>query len=265
MGGCPLGINSGEFPHWPVEKICDLAVTLRAQFIEFSAKRMAAEGFERMSKELRSRDLAVHVNCATSELALAFSAARSLGSPIIVVFDDAVERTDSSRTGSLEAFRRTMIELLEQPGHQGIRVAMENSIIRITRQPEDLLAIVAAVNHSRFGVNYDPDNYYNAGIEGFPYAYELVKGHIFQMHAKDSTRFIPHLHGDKRRVLHRAGGNVVCVPLGIGAVNWTGLADRLRRDGYAGPISLEPHNLPEEMAPGMEQDAAFLRLVGLVV
>ena len=107
-------------------------------------------------------------------------------------------------------------------------------------------------------------NFYNAGIEGFPYAYELVREHIFQMHAKDSARYLPQVHGEQKRVLHRAGGNVVCVPLGTGAVNWPGLADRLLRDGYAGPICLEPHNLPEEMAPGMELDAAFLRRVGLV-
>jgi len=72
------------------------------------------------------------------------------------------------------------------------------------------------------------------------------------------------VHGEGKRVLHRASGNVICVRLGTGAVNWAGLAERLKRDGYRGPISLEPHNLPHEMAPGMEADAAFLRKVGLV-
>jgi sugar phosphate isomerase/epimerase len=264
MAGCPLGVSAGEFPQWPIKKICDLAVTLRARFIELSAKRMSDEGLEQVAQEVRSRELGIHVNCATSELRLGFSAARSVGAPILVVFDDAVERADRGRRGSLDEFRREMIEMLEQSSHQGIRVAMENQVIYMTRQPEDLLAIVRAVDHPRFGVNYDPDNFYNAGIEGFPYAYELVREHIFQMHAKDSARYLPQVHGEQKRVLHRAGGNVVCVPLGTGAVNWPGLADRLLRDGYAGPICLEPHNLPEEMAPGMELDAAFLRRVGLV-
>jgi len=259
-----LGINGGEFPHWPVEKICDLAVQLRAQFVELGVGRIAKEGIAKVQSAFVSRKLMVHLNCATSELASAMPAARELSSPVIVVFDDAVERADLSRTESLEAFRRTVIGLLEQPAHAGIRIAMENSIIRMTRQPEDLMAIVAAVSHPRFGVNYDPDNYYNAGIEGFPYAYELVRPHILHMHAKDSARWIPHIHGEAKRVLHRAGGDVVCVPLGTGAVNWAGLADRLRADGYRGPISLEPHNLPEEMAPGMAADAAYLRRIGLV-
>jgi sugar phosphate isomerase/epimerase len=259
-----LGLNGGEFPHWPVERICDLAVQLRAQFVELGVSRIAKEGIANVQNEFVSRKLMVHLNCATSELASAMGAARELSSPVIVVFDDAVERVDLGRAESLEAFRRTGIVLLEEPANAGIRIAMENSIIRMTRQPEDLLAIVAGVGHPRFGVNYDPDNYYNAGIEGFPYAYELVRPHILHIHAKDSARWIPHIHGEAKRVLHRAGGNVVCVPLGSGAVNWAGLADRLRADGYSGPVSLEPHNLPDEMVAGMVADAAFLRRIGLV-
>jgi sugar phosphate isomerase/epimerase len=259
-----LGINGGEFPQWPVERICDLAVELKAQFVELSIERIGQAGVEVLGRHLASRGLTLHVNCSTSGLAAAFLAAQEIGSPYIVVFDDAVERPDLSRAACLDHFRQTAVGLLERPGCEGIRVAMENSVIRFTRQPEDLLAIVRAVGHPRFGVNYDPDNYYNAGIEGFPYAYEFVRPHIFHMHAKDSSRWIPAVHGDQKRVLHRAGGNMVCVSIGTGAVNWAGLADRLRTDGYRGPISLEPHNLPEEMAPGMARDAAFLRQIGLV-
>jgi sugar phosphate isomerase/epimerase len=264
MGGCPFGINAGEFPHWPIARICDLALSLQAQFVELSAARMRDEGLEQIGGQVRDRGLAIHINCASSELRLGFSAARAVHAPIIVVFDDAVERPDRSRRGSLHEFRTLARELLEHPGHDQIRVAMENAVLRMTRLPEDLLAVVEAVDHPRCGINYDPDNYFNAGVEGFPYAYEIVKGRIIHMHAKDSTRYLPQVHGEHKRVLHRAGGNMVCVPVGTGAVNWAGLADRLKQDGYTGPISLEPHNLPEEMASGMEQDAAYLRRVGLV-
>lgn len=260
----PLGINGGEYPHWPVERICDLALELKAQFVELSVGRIRDAGTAGVARALAARSLHVHINGATSDLAGACTAAAELGSSYIVVFDDAVERPELSRAACLDAFRRTVTDLLERRGHERLRIAMENSIIRFTRQPEDLVAIVAAVGHPRFGVNYDPDNYYNAGTEGFPYAYELVRPHIVHMHAKDSARWIPDVHGQEKRVLHRAGGNMVCVPLGTGAINWAGLADRLRRDGYAGPISLEPHNLPEEMAPGMTADAATLRRLGLV-
>jgi sugar phosphate isomerase/epimerase len=261
---CPLGINGGEFPRWSIAKICDLAVEVKARFVELSVARIAETGAEDVRGELSARGLSAHVDCDTSELAAAFSAANKLDSSIIVAFDDAVERPEMSRMECLDDFKRTAGDLLEQPEHGNIQVAMENSVIGLTRQPDDLLAIVAAVGHPRFGVNYDPGNYYNAGIEGFPYAYELVRSHIFHIHAKDSTRWIPQVHGSRKRVLHRAGGNVVCVPLGTGAVNWAGLADRLRADGFRGPVSLEPHNLPDEMAPGMAEDSAYLRRIGLV-
>ncbi|MGH7357634.1 MAG: sugar phosphate isomerase/epimerase family protein, partial [Candidatus Rokuibacteriota bacterium] len=138
---------------------------------------------------------------------------RVLAAPLIVAVDDAIERTDLSRRDSVDGFRRLAAGLLDRPGHESIRLALENSVIRITRLPEDLLAVVAAVNHPRCGLNFDADNFYNAGVEPFPYAYELLRGHVFQVHVKDSGRYLPAIHGDCRRVLHRAGGNVVCLPV----------------------------------------------------
>jgi len=260
----PLGINGLEYPHWPIQKIADLAVALKASFVELGVGRIVKEGVDAVLREFQARSLTVEVNSPSSEIEAGMATAQRVGSPYVIVLDDAIERPDWSRAQSIEGFRRTMVELLEKPGFEGIRVALENGGFRITRDPKDVLAIVRAVNHPRFGVNYDPDNCYNAGFEGFPYAYELVRAHIFHMHAKDSAWYIPEVHGEGKRVLHRASGNVICVRLGTGAVNWAGIAERLRRDGYHGPISLEPHNLPQEMAPGMEADAAFLRRVGLV-
>jgi sugar phosphate isomerase/epimerase len=264
MTPCSFGINGGEFPHWPVAEICDLAVKVRAQFVELSSRRIAGEGIPAVRKELDARSLRIHVNAGASDLAAGFGVARALDAPVIVLFDDAIERVDGSRRQSLDDFRATVRGLIDQPGHEGIRLAIENSFIKITRQPEDLLAIVRRIDHPRVGVNFDADNFYNAGIEPFPYAYELLKGHIVQLHAKDSTRYLPAVHGEDRRVLHRAGGNVICVPLGTGAVNWQGLVARLKQDGYRGAVSLEPHTMPEEMAAVMEQDAAYLRAAGLV-
>jgi sugar phosphate isomerase/epimerase len=247
-----------------VSQICDLAVKVGAEFVELSVGRVTAAGAPAVLGEARSRGLAVHVDAMVSELPAAFAAARALEARFIVAVDDAIERADVGRRACLDAFRRLAGELLEGAGHDSVRLALENSVIRITRQPEDLLAIVVAVGHPRFGVNFDADNFYNAGIEPFPYAYELLHRHVLHVHVKDSGRYIPAVHGDGRRVLHRAGGNVVCLPVGSGAVNWTGLVARFQKDGYRGPVALEPHMLPDEMAPGMEADAAFLRRLGWV-
>jgi sugar phosphate isomerase/epimerase len=264
MSPCPFGINGGEFPSWPVERIVELAVKVGAQFVELPASRLGGADATHAREAAAAAGLTIHVNGLVSALPAAFASARAVRAVYLVVGDDAIERTDASRAESFAAFRATVLELLETPAHHAIRLALENSVIKVTRRPEDLVELVAHVGHPRFGVNFDPDNFYNAGIEPFPYAYELVKGHILHLHAKDSARYIPAVHGSARRVLHRAGGNVVCVPLGSGAVNWAGLIARLRADGYRGPVSLEPHTLPHEMAPGMEADAAYLRQTALI-
>ena len=254
---CPLGINGGEFPHWTVEEILDLAVRLRAEFVELSARRVAEYGAEAIRRSAQAR-------ATVSELAAAFQLAGAVGAPLVVAVDDAIERAELGRRQRLEHFRGLLVELLDRPGHERIRLAIENSVIRITRQPEDLLETITVIGHPRVGVNFDADNFYNAGIEPFPYAYELLHAHVFQVHVKDSGRYLPAAHGSGRRVLHRAGGDVVCLPVGTGAVNWTGLIARFQQDGYEGPVSLEPHLLPDEMAPAMEADAAFLRRAGWV-
>ena len=261
----PLGINGLEYPHWPLQKIADLAVALKARFVELTPARVARESVDAVLAAFGPRNLTVEINSPSSEIETGMAIAQRLGSPYVIVLDDNIERPDWSRAQSIEAFRAKMVELLEKPGAEGIRIALENGGFKITRDPDDVLAIVRAVDHPRFGVNYDPDNYYNAGVEGFPYAYELLKSRIVHVHAKNSARYLADVHGDGKRVLHRAAGNVVCVPLALGAVNWGGIAARLQQDGYEGPVSLEPHVLPDEMAPGMTADADFLRRLGLVV
>ena len=204
------------------------------------------------------------MNAGASDLTAGFGVARALDAPVIVLFDDAIERVDGSRRQSLDDFRATVRGLIDQPGHEGIRLAIENSFIKITRQPEDLLAIVRRVDHPRVGVNFDADNFYNAGIEPFPVCVRAAEG----PHRPASRQGLDSLPaGGPRRGPARApsgGGNVICVPLGTGAVNWEGLVARLKQDGYRGAVSLEPHTLPEEMAGVMEQDAAYLRAAGLV-
>ena len=105
---CPLGINGGEFPHWSVADICDLAVKLRAQFVELAKPADRRGGHRGGRPGDRGARLGVHVNAGASELAPAFTTARDLGAPVIVVFDDAIERVDASRRRSLDDFRQTV-------------------------------------------------------------------------------------------------------------------------------------------------------------
>ena len=50
---CPLGVNGGEYPHWSVAQICNLAVKLGAGFVELSARRVIGAGPQAVLKEIR--------------------------------------------------------------------------------------------------------------------------------------------------------------------------------------------------------------------
>ena len=58
---CPLGVNGGEYPHWSVAEICDLAVKLGAEFVELSTRRVIDAGSEAVREETRRRRLGVHI------------------------------------------------------------------------------------------------------------------------------------------------------------------------------------------------------------
>ena len=78
MTPCSFGINGGEFPHWPVAEICDLAVKVRAQFVELSSRRIAGEGTAAVGKELAAHGLRAHVNAGAADLTAGFEVARAL-------------------------------------------------------------------------------------------------------------------------------------------------------------------------------------------
>ena len=82
---CALGVNGGEYPHWSVAQICDLAVKLRAEFVELSARRVIAAGPQAVLEETRRRRLGIHVGAMVSELADAFVVAHAVAAPLIVV------------------------------------------------------------------------------------------------------------------------------------------------------------------------------------
>ena len=176
MSPCPFGINGGEFPDWPVERIVELAVKVGAQFVELPASRLAGADAAHAREAASAAGLAIHVNGLVSALPAAFASARAVQAPYLVVGDDAIERTDASRAESFAAFRATVLALLEAPAHRTMRLALENSIIKVTRRPEDLGELVAEVGHPRFGVNFDAGQLLQRGHRALPVRVRAAQG-----------------------------------------------------------------------------------------
>lgn len=71
-----------------------------------------------------------------------------------------------------------------------IYLALENEAHDITQSPEGMKAFVEYMDSEYFQTNFDATNYYQAGYEGFPYAYEVLKEHIVHVHIKTAVSII---------------------------------------------------------------------------
>ena len=111
-------------------------------------------------------------------------------------------------------------------------------------------ALVAAMDSKYFKTNFDAANYYQAGYEGFPYAYEVLKDVIAHVHLKNGCIYHPE-YGHRAECLGgamtglAAGEDIYYPVVSDGAVNIDGLIRRLKRDGYNGFYTLEPHTIPK--------------------
>lgn len=106
---------------------------------------------------------------------------------------------------------------------------------------ERCLEILEAVNSDHFKAVFDPANFVQCGEDTIK-AFKLLKNHIAYMHIKDS----------------RKDGTIV--PAGAGTGNLKYILDFLKKDGYEGFLSLEPHLGTFEGLADLELDDKMLKL-----
>ncbi|MEF9438668.1 MAG: sugar phosphate isomerase/epimerase, partial [Candidatus Mariimomonas ferrooxydans] len=112
-----------------------------------------------------------------------------------------------------------------------------------TETPEGCIEIIKAVNSPHFRLNFDLCNFYVAGIEPFPYSYELVKDYIAYIHLKNAAMFIEGLHPVGVKIFEEMASHkkYIFVALGEGALNSEAFLSRLKADRYGGYLIVEPH------------------------
>ena len=129
-----------------------------------------------------------------------------------------------------------------------------------TRSAQGCLRLLQAVDSPWFRLNYDPGNFLCGGEEPYPYAYEILKDYIRNIHLKDAVKYDRALHGDSDDLYLQRDlrGDSMCVPIGMGAVNYDGLIGRLKEDGYQGSIILEPHTGDRRLDHAIRGSLKFL-------
>lgn len=209
-----------------------------------------------------NRDLVMGVEGYARELVYAVEAARELGAKLvnhycyhICLMDEALDM------GRIIKYFEPAVKKAEE---LDITLVLENEAHDATRTPEGMLAIVRAVDSSRFKVNFDATNFYHASCEGFPHAYEVLKSHIGYVHLKNGCIFhVGSGHDEYAKGSIMTGVNegkyIYYPPLPRGAVNMDGLLYRLEMDGYGGYCTLEPHTTPEQVEQYYCEEVAYLR------
>jgi len=258
-----IGISSLEYAGLPLEEVLKKANSFGVEYIELGITDygISISGMPSTNALLEKHSIkvsALYSDDATG-LESKLEMSRAVGADYLVIGSDLNIETNESRKMSLDAFRAKLERCLKVAEKERVILGIENHVLGINRTAKGLAEILDSVDSPFLKLVYDPGNFYNAGQEGFPHGLQLLRKHLAYVHVKDSMTYEATLHGDDVRVLHRAGIDAVSVPVGRGAVNWEGIIQSLREDGYDGFMILEPHMRPGQMDQAFIHGVAYLK------
>lgn len=129
---------------------------------------------------------------------------------------------------NIENYRGKIIENLKKMAKyaekEGVILLHENEKDIYGDTPERCKDLFDNIKSDAFKGVFDPANFVQCGCTTYPDAWNLLKGHIVYMHIKDAKA---------------ENGDVV--PAGYGGGNIAKIISELKKDGYNGFLSLEPH------------------------
>ena len=120
-----------------------------------------------------------------------------------------------------------LTSLADRAQDEGVTIGLENEHACNVGTGEESARLLRSLDHPALGLIWDPANALVLGETPYPSGYgHLPIPRVVHVHAKD-CRVIDHVP--------------LWGPLGEMDVDWRGQLAALRRDGYAGSISLETH------------------------
>ena len=156
-----------------------------------------------------------------------------------------------SAAGPPQVVIDTLAEAAEKARAAGFQLLLENGGGTWADTSEATAAVLEGVASEALRLTWDPANVAYAAGGGDPVAdgYPLVRAFVTNVHVKDVA-------------LADAGPGWAM--LGDGVIDWPGQIRRLREDGYAGPLTVEPHlqyqpGLKLNLVARMEQFLTRLR------
>jgi sugar phosphate isomerase/epimerase len=127
-----------------------------------------------------------------------------------------------------EAINAKLQQAAERCAKDNIILLLENEMSCNTATGEEAAAVLKAIPHKNFMLNWDPGNAAALGSTPYPTGYQLLpKNRIGHCHCKDVVRKPDHKYD--------------WAPVGGGIVDWVGQFQALQRDGFHNAVSLETH------------------------
>ncbi len=148
--------------------------------------------------------------------------AKELGARYIRIFSFYIPEGEEPEKYRDEVMRR-MKAMAEVAEAEGVILLHENEKDIYGDTAARCREVLDTVASKNLRAVFDPANFVQCGEVTYPYAFELMKPYIEHMHIKDST----------------AGGDIV--PAGCGEGKIAEILGTLKKDGYNGFVSLEPH------------------------
>jgi len=149
----------------------------------------------------------------------------------------------------------------EYAASKGVVITIENEAHDDSALPANVAAVCARVNSAGLRTLFDPCNYYHAGVEPFPGAYEGVKKHIGYVHLKGGCLYDASIAGVHKGSNMRESTRdfIGYVPLPETTFNVEAIVRALKRDGYTGYVALEPHVQTAEVLEFYKQEIPFIQ------
>jgi sugar phosphate isomerase/epimerase len=271
-----LAISGTEYPYKPLDELFNIAVKLDIKNLElWIPHNFKYEDVGHVAETLENKGLNAVVISTWTQLNLpgeagprqslinqSVLAAKALGARFVnTYFGGNSQRTVRE---ALYHYRESILPCLDIATKEGIVITLENEFeisgTDCTRHAELVLELMEIINSPYFRTNYDPCNYYFAGEEPFPYAYEMLKEYISYVHLKDGMKYNPTIHPtpDENFLWKDHSGDYICCKMGEGAINYEGLFDAFSKDEYHGYFGLEPHVPPGQLSAIFSQSLSFI-------
>ena len=276
-----IAIVAWEFPWLSFEEICQKAHDYGLQFIDcgvplpedlpmykaalekYSLQPVGTSGSVKAGSIKMNASTQADIPELQHHFIEAIEMTAALGAPYLVSYYGGNLAYDAK--ASMQRYKRNMRPVMEAAEKHGVTILIETEYNQVaadvTRTADGTLDLVEFMGSDYFQVNFDPCNLYIAGEEGYPYAYEVLKDNMRHIHLKDAMKYDAAQHGrNYRQVLQTdARGSWICVALGQGGMNTTGLVKRLQADKYDGVAAIELHTLPELTEQVFDESIQFLR------